>query len=40
MDPEYSYTKMEEIEKQANKDYYKDYIRNLRQRRIHKKTAK
>ncbi|XP_062983760.1 cilia- and flagella-associated protein 47 [Elgaria multicarinata webbii] len=40
VDPEFSYTVYEQLEKQANKDYYADYIRSLRQRRLHKKAAR
>ncbi|XP_066477404.1 cilia- and flagella-associated protein 47 [Tiliqua scincoides] len=40
VDPEFSYTVLEELEKQANKDYYADYIQSLRQHRSHKKAAK
>ncbi|XP_054830370.1 cilia- and flagella-associated protein 47-like [Eublepharis macularius] len=40
VDPEYSYTAYEELEKQANKDYYADYIRNLRNRRLHKGASR
>ncbi|KAJ6667657.1 hypothetical protein lerEdw1_016778 [Lerista edwardsae] len=40
VDPEFTYTVLEELEKQANRDHYADYIRNLRQRRLNKKSAK
>ncbi|XP_061485684.1 cilia- and flagella-associated protein 47-like [Rhineura floridana] len=40
LDPEFSYTEYEELEKQVNKDYYAGYIQSLRQHRLHKKTAR
>ncbi|KAH0624767.1 hypothetical protein JD844_032546 [Phrynosoma platyrhinos] len=40
VDPEFSYTVYEELENQANKDYYAHYIQSLRQRRFHKKAAR
>ncbi|XP_042314327.1 cilia- and flagella-associated protein 47 [Sceloporus undulatus] len=40
VDPEFSYTVYEELENQANKDYYAHYIKSLRQRRFHKKAAR
>lgn len=40
VDPEFTYTVLEELEKQANRDHYADYIQNLRQRRVNKKNAK
>ncbi|XP_053166997.1 cilia- and flagella-associated protein 47 isoform X2 [Hemicordylus capensis] len=40
VDPEFSYTVLEELEKQVNKDYYADYLRSLRQRRLHKEAAR
>ncbi|XP_063160761.1 cilia- and flagella-associated protein 47 [Candoia aspera] len=39
IDPEFSYTVYEELEKQVNKDYYADYIHNLRKLRLNKKAA-
>ncbi|XP_015672831.1 cilia- and flagella-associated protein 47 [Protobothrops mucrosquamatus] len=39
IDPEFSYTVYEELEKQMNKDYYADYIHNLRKVRLNKKEA-
>ncbi|XP_044297815.1 cilia- and flagella-associated protein 47 isoform X4 [Varanus komodoensis] len=39
VDPEFSYTTYEELEKQLNKDYYAGYIRSLRQHRLHKKAS-
>ncbi|XP_060129517.1 cilia- and flagella-associated protein 47 isoform X2 [Zootoca vivipara] len=40
LDPEFSYTLFEELEKQVNKDYYASYLQSLRQRRLHKKAAR
>ncbi|XP_015276849.1 PREDICTED: cilia- and flagella-associated protein 47 [Gekko japonicus] len=40
VDPEYSYTAYEELEKQVNKDYYADYIHSLRNRRLNKEGAR
>ncbi|XP_060090088.1 cilia- and flagella-associated protein 47 [Heteronotia binoei] len=40
VDPEYSYTAYEELEKQVNKDYYADYIHNLRKHRLNKEGAR
>ncbi|XP_070587019.1 cilia- and flagella-associated protein 47-like isoform X1 [Erythrolamprus reginae] len=39
IDPEFSYTAYEELEKQMNKDYYADYIHNFRKVRLKKKEA-
>ncbi|KAG8136400.1 hypothetical protein E2320_004984, partial [Naja naja] len=39
IDPEFSYTVYEELEKQMNKDYYADYIHNLRKVHLNKKEA-
>ncbi|XP_028583251.2 cilia- and flagella-associated protein 47 isoform X2 [Podarcis muralis] len=40
VDPEFSYTLFEEMEKQVNKDYYASYLQSLRQHRLHKKAAR
>uniref|UniRef100_A0ABM5FY67 Cilia- and flagella-associated protein 47 n=1 Tax=Pogona vitticeps TaxID=103695 RepID=A0ABM5FY67_9SAUR len=40
LDPEFSYTVYEELERQENKDHYADYIRDLREHRLHKKAAR
>ncbi|XP_077199055.1 cilia- and flagella-associated protein 47 isoform X2 [Paroedura picta] len=40
VDPEYSYTAYEELEKQVNKDYYADYIQSLRNRRLNKEGSR
>ncbi|ETE59699.1 putative protein CXorf22, partial [Ophiophagus hannah] len=39
IDPEFSCTVYEELEKQMNKDYYADYIHNLRKVHLKKKEA-
>ncbi|XP_075769379.1 cilia- and flagella-associated protein 47 isoform X3 [Pelodiscus sinensis] len=40
VDPDFAYTDYEELEKQANKQYYIDFIRNLRQRRLQKEATR
>ncbi|XP_040600110.1 cilia- and flagella-associated protein 47 isoform X2 [Mesocricetus auratus] len=40
MDPDYEYTDLEKLEKKIHKDYYRDYIRNLRNERLQKEAQR
>ncbi|KAM9245460.1 cilia- and flagella-associated protein 47 [Leptosomus discolor] len=40
IDPEFSYTDCERLSKEANKQYYSDFISSLRQRRLQKDAAR
>ncbi|NWW49072.1 CFA47 protein, partial [Pedionomus torquatus] len=40
IDPEFSYTECERLSKEAHNKYYKDFIFNLRQRRLQKDAAR
>ncbi|NXK22780.1 CFA47 protein, partial [Arenaria interpres] len=40
IDPEFSYTECERLSKEAHKEYYTDFISNLRQRRLQKDAAR
>ncbi|XP_074844435.1 cilia- and flagella-associated protein 47 [Carettochelys insculpta] len=40
VDPDFAYTDYEELVKQAHKDYYADFIRHLRQRRLQKEATR
>ncbi|NXP15221.1 CFA47 protein, partial [Thinocorus orbignyianus] len=40
IDPEFSYTECERLSKEAHNEYYKDFIFNLRQRRLQKDAAR
>ncbi|NXJ91059.1 CFA47 protein, partial [Corythaixoides concolor] len=40
VDPEFSYTECEQLSKEAHKEYYKDFISSLRQRRLLKDATR
>ncbi|EMP32673.1 Putative protein CXorf22 [Chelonia mydas] len=40
VDPDFAYTDYEELEKQAHKEYYADFIQSLRQRRLQKEATR
>ncbi|CAM4444816.1 unnamed protein product [Lepidochelys kempii] len=40
VDPDFAYTDYEELEKQAHKEYYADFIQSLRQRRLQKEVSR
>ncbi|KAL6087285.1 hypothetical protein STEG23_006617 [Scotinomys teguina] len=40
LDPDFEYTDLEKLEKKIHRDYYKDYIRNLRNIRLQKEEQR
>lgn len=39
-DPDYEYTDLEKLERKAHRDYYTNYINNLRTVRLHKEALR